>query len=241
MRGLGFLLLALTARVALGLVLEERDETVNGTYFDLSSIKPFEIYPGFFIQNGGAAFSARSLQSRRIEKRGYESAITCRRVKITSPRMKGWVYKEATCDRPITKFDGFKVDCMAKADCTQVIRGIQSNCGKKRICTEFSGYNVAGEPAKDIYCAERKTLRQWVIDSSNKLNTEACSPSYVNKAEDKKDIQMALQVNVLDSTKSNRISPHRVFYQLNAKNVGVEKSYDADVGSGVLRVPWGGR
>lgn len=242
MRSLYRLLLALAAPAALGLVLEERDETLNGTEVDLSTIAPFEMYPGFIKSNGAAAPpSARGLEAQRLQKRGFEASAVCAAIKYESPRSWGWMWKEAYCTRPMTKIDHFRVDCMGRADHTEIVYGVKSRCGGNRVCTEFYGYNGAGIQARDIYCAERKTLRQWAIDSTKTLNQEACSPNYVNKVEGHKHVQMALEVNVLDSTQSERISPNRVYYTLDGKAVGNERSNDASVGSGVLDIPWGGR
>ena len=234
-------LLALSARVASGLYLNERDETLNGTEVDLGTIDPFEIYPGFFEQNGGTTFSAGNLQARGLQKRSIETVMACSAVSFESPRNWGWIWKEASCDRPNTKNNNFKVDCMGKADHTNIVYGVRGQCRENRVCTEFHGYNPAGIAAWDIYCAEKKTLRQWAIDSKRLQNAQACSHNYVNKVAGNKDVQMSLQVNVLDSEQSNRISPNKVFYTLDGKEVGVERSDDANVGSGVLRVPWGGK
>lgn len=70
----------------------------------------------------------------------------------------------------------------------------------------------------------------------------ACSPSYVNNVDGKNAVNMSLQTNVLDSAKLNRIAPANIYYLLDDKTkIGVERPFDADVGSGIITVPHGSK
>ena len=84
-------------------------------------------------------------------------------------------------------------------------------------------------------------MRQWYIDAQKSDSGTACGPSYWNNVKGK-SVKMALQTNVVDSQKENRIAPNEVHYLLDGKTkIGVGRASDPDVGSGIINVAPGAK
>lgn len=199
MRHFCTVLLALAAHavhVALGHGrIEERDMSMSSMDVEISHIRPFEPWPGFF--EGKTYFESRSLQ-----KRSRESQNVCARLAAGLPverqplgfpkQSKAWCEK----DDPIKK--KFWVVCAQEgrgALGTHIWRAIEGKCEGDTMCIDFRhSLNEFGQRSQDVDCVSRDDIRQWAIDASRAQQAEICSPSYVNNVKGKQKVKMALQV-----------------------------------------------
>lgn len=227
MHFLNIVFLALGAHAVPGhlFTAERRDDdiTLSGKEVNISDIVPFEPYPGYFKGQGAPSGSLLAIDACRLIRPDGD-----------------WLVKQATCNRASGRLNPFNADCAAKADHAKISTRPDNPCGQGQLCMEYHGVNQLHEGAWDVTCVSYQTLRQWVVNTTYNTQDPQCSPYFRNDIEEKKPVNISIQVNVLDSTKVERISPEKIYFQTDVDtNIGVERLWDGVVGSGIITVPHG--